>query len=66
MRGGVKISRGGLGILKNVKDNVKLTKMQGKFDVYKILCCNKFTRRKESKKFTFEQRKISFCFKMKT
>ena len=40
--------------------------MQGKFDVCIILCSNKFTRRKENKKFTFEQRKIIFCFKMKT
>ena len=36
---------------------------QGKFDAYRLLCHNKFTRRKEKKKFAFEQKEIFFAFK---
>ena len=32
--------------------------MQGKPDAYKLLCHNKFERKKEKKKFAFEQKKF--------
>ena len=57
-----------MGILKNVKNSVKLTRTQGKFNAYGSLCHNKFTRRKKKKfdfeqKIWFEQQKEFFAFK---
>ena len=37
--------------------------MQGKPDAYRLLCHNKFERKKEKKKFAFEQKKFFFAFK---
>ena len=54
-------ARGGRNCEKCQKQRITMT--QGKFDAYRLLCLNRFTRRKENEKFVFEQKKLSFAFK---